>query len=146
MPDLTVNLMNNHPNIRVVAGVIYNAEGKVLLAQRREDDYPPGAWEFPGGKLEDGEKAQCALIREIREEFHIELEDISPLAELEHYDPYKGRSIHFYLMAARAFNLDSFTMRIHADYNWVERDRIEGYDLAPADRDMLKCLEKEEHA
>lgn len=136
--------MNRPSYIQVVAGVIYNPEGKVLLAKRREDDYPPGAWEFPGGKLEKDEDISGALVREIREEFHLELASMHLLQEFDHYDDYKKRFIHFYLVKAQAQNLENFNMRIHSDYAWVEPSGLVKYELATADCEMLQYLEQAE--
>ena len=65
--------------IEVVAGVIRDRRGRILLARRTEDRDLAGLWEFPGGKHEPGETPEDALKRELREELGIEIEVGSPL-------------------------------------------------------------------
>ncbi len=59
--------------IHVVAGVLGDREGRVLVAQRGVGKHLAGSWEFPGGKIDPGEDAQAALRRELREELGIEI-------------------------------------------------------------------------
>jgi len=63
----------------VVAGVLSDSNGRVLLAQRRNGSHSAGLWEFPGGKVEPGETAHAALCRELREEIGVEIGAIEPL-------------------------------------------------------------------
>ena len=60
-------------DITVVAAVIHDEEGRVLLAQRPEGRHMGGLWEFPGGKIDDGEAPGEALVRELDEELGIEI-------------------------------------------------------------------------
>jgi 8-oxo-dGTP diphosphatase len=71
--------------IHVAVGVIRAADGKVLLAKRRQDVHQGGLWEFPGGKVEQGETIQHALRRELREELAIEVLDCQPLIQVRHH-------------------------------------------------------------
>jgi 8-oxo-dGTP diphosphatase len=73
--------------VHVVAGVIRDPEGRVLLAQRPAGRHLAGGWEFPGGKLEDGEAPFAALQRELREEVGIEVLTASPLVRVRHAYP-----------------------------------------------------------
>lgn len=70
--------------LRVMAGVLRDAQGKVLLAQRPLGKHLEGMWEFPGGKLEPGEPPEVALVRELREELgvHIQPPDGTPLIRI----------------------------------------------------------------
>ena len=60
------------PIVLVAAGALINANGEVLLAQRPEDKSMGGLWEFPGGKVDEGETPEFALMRELEEELGIE--------------------------------------------------------------------------
>ena len=60
--------------INVVAAVIQNEEGKILIAQRNLKKSQGGLWEFPGGKIEPNETKEEAIIREIKEEMDIDIE------------------------------------------------------------------------
>jgi 8-oxo-dGTP diphosphatase len=70
--------------IHVVAAAIHDANGAVLVAQRPPHKHQGGLWEFPGGKVEAGESALCALRREIEEEIGIEVLEARPLIRLDH--------------------------------------------------------------
>ncbi|MDY3331343.1 MAG: Nudix family hydrolase [Pelistega sp.] len=70
--------MEQKPFIRVAVGVVINSAGQVLLAQRPEDKAWAGWWEFPGGKIEDGESVHQALARELKEELDIEITSSTP--------------------------------------------------------------------
>ena len=60
------------PHLRVVAAALFDDAGRVLIAQRPEGKHMAGWWEFPGGKVADGESDPEALIRELREELGVE--------------------------------------------------------------------------
>ena len=81
--------------IEVVAAVIYY-EGKYLATQRGYGDYK-GQWEFPGGKIEQGEAREEALIREIREELRMEIVPERWLCTTEHDYPTFHLTMHCYL-------------------------------------------------
>jgi 8-oxo-dGTP diphosphatase len=63
--------MNGRPVVHVAVGVVVRADGAVLLADRPEGKPYAGYWEFPGGKIEEGESVEHALVRELAEELHI---------------------------------------------------------------------------
>lgn len=73
--------------LAVVAGVLIDREGRVLLAQRPPGKPLAGLWEFPGGKLEAGESARQALARELLEELGVEIHDARPLVATRHVGP-----------------------------------------------------------
>jgi len=73
----------------VVAGVIYNAQGEILLARRPEHTHQGGLWEFPGGKCEVGESVPQALARELQEELGIVVQQARPLIRVAHAYPDK---------------------------------------------------------
>jgi 8-oxo-dGTP diphosphatase len=70
----------------VTAAVLYNSSGEVLLGKRPEHASMPGLWEFPGGKLEEGERPEEGLCRELREELgiHTRVEHLEPLQFASH--------------------------------------------------------------
>lgn len=76
--------------VQVVAAVIDDGEGRVLLALRPEDKHQGGLWEFPGGKIDDGESAAAALKRELFEELGIEVDAARPLLRVRHRYPDKS--------------------------------------------------------
>ncbi len=79
------------PVIHVACGVLVNAQGEVLLAQRPEGKIAAGWWEFPGGKIEQGESALQALTRELQEELGVTVRKAAPLIRFHH--EYSNRTI-----------------------------------------------------
>jgi 8-oxo-dGTP diphosphatase len=76
--------------IHVVAGVISNQQGNILLARRPDHLHQGGLWEFPGGKCEAGETAEPALVRELQEELGIAVQQARPLIRIYHTYPEKS--------------------------------------------------------
>ena len=70
--------------IHVVAAVIRGHDGRILIARRADTQHQGGLWEFPGGKVEEGEAPRHALVRELREELGIEVEAARPLIKVQH--------------------------------------------------------------
>ena len=70
--------------VHVAVGVIEDSRARILITLRREDAHQGGLWEFPGGKLEQGESVKQALARELREELGIEVVSTRPLLQVEH--------------------------------------------------------------
>ncbi|MDO9451442.1 MAG: Nudix family hydrolase, partial [Stagnimonas sp.] len=82
---------SENPTIHVACGVLVNAQGEVLLAQRPEGKIAAGWWEFPGGKIEQGESALQALTRELHEELGVTVRQAAPLIRFRH--KYSNRTI-----------------------------------------------------
>lgn len=75
--------------VHVAAAVIRGADGRVLIARRPDDKHQGGLWEFPGGKVEEGEAVQAALSRELEEELGIRVSAARPLIQVHHDYPDK---------------------------------------------------------
>ena len=75
--------------VHVAAAVIRGADGRVLIARRPDDKHQGGLWEFPGGKVEEGEVVQAALSRELEEELGIRVSAARPLIQVHHDYPDK---------------------------------------------------------
>lgn len=121
--------------IPVVAAVILS-RGTILLHRRKKGDALEGTWEFPGGKVEEGETPVEALTREIKEELGIEIRVEEKLGEIIHTYPH----VHIKLMAFKALTP---TEKIHSnegEIRWVSPLEIEGYNLSPADRRLWKKI------
>jgi len=123
--------------LHVVAGVLRDARGRVLLAQRPVGKHLAGTWEFPGGKVDEGEAAVDALARELREEIGIVVESARPLIGVPH--AYPGKRI---LLDAWQVTAWSGTPRAHEGQRlaWVEIDALERIEMPPADRPVATAL------
>lgn len=122
--------------IPVCAGVILRS-GAVLLARRGPGRKHAGKWEFPGGRIEEGESPQAALVRELREELGIEATVGAEAARTRHvYD--------FGEIELIAFLVPKFTGKFklvdHDQVKWVEARRLLEYDLAPADIPIAEAV------
>ena len=80
----------------VVAVALVDADGRVLIAQRPEGKALAGLWEFPGGKIADGERPEDALIRELREELGIEVRIVSLVEDILHHYPDRAVRLQFF--------------------------------------------------
>lgn len=127
----------NAATLHVVAGVLRDGRGRVLLAQRPEGRHLAGTWEFPGGKVDEGEAAVDALARELREEIGIVVESARPLIGVPHRYPDKPILLDVWQVTAW-----SGTPRPHEGQRlaWVELDALERIEMPPADRPVAAAL------
>lgn len=101
----------------VVAGIISNAGGHILIARRRQEDKNGGFWEFPGGKLERGETEAECLVREIHEEFGAEISVGAHLGTASL--PHSSSPLTLTAWLAEPKMDTSFIPRVHAEIRWV---------------------------
>lgn len=114
--------------IEVVAAIIRD-DDKVLATQRGYGEFKDG-WEFPGGKIEDGETPRQALVREIREELDTVIE-VGELLETVEYDYPKFHLImHCYLCTIKSGDL---VLNEHKAAKWLTKDTLYSVDWLPAD-------------
>ena len=119
---------------RVVAAVI-RREGRVLVARRPEGKRHAGLWEFPGGKVGDGESVAEALARELQEELGVELASHGP--EIFAFpDPGSEYFIHFH--AARI--VGSPRAIDHVEIRWCDGESLTRLEMAPADTRFARLL------
>ena len=114
--------------IDVVAGVIFSGD-RLLLHRRKKGDALEGTWEFPGGKVEEGETQEGALRREILEETGLEIEVEEKLGEVVHEYPH----IHIRLIAYKAQAENRKMESREGTCRWVHPQEVEHYLLSPAD-------------
>lgn len=122
-----------------MAGVLRDAQGRVLLAQRPPGKHLEGFWEFPGGKLEPGETPQHALVRELREELdvHIEPQDGRPLIRI----PWRYGERGLLLDAWQFTRWQGTPTSLEGQaLQWQVPADVDLATLAPADRPILQAL------
>ena len=117
--------------LQVAAAVIRNAAGQMLLARRGPGGDCAGLWEFPGGKLEPGEDARAAILREIEEELGVAIFAKGVLLTSTYRTP--AREIAFTFVDA-TLKGGRPEPRVHDEIAWVAPRDLLGYDLCPADR------------
>lgn len=129
------------PELQVVAAaVIHN--GKVLCMQRGASRYPYTAchWEFPGGKVEQGETPRQALRRELIEEMEYPVKIHELIGEVHHR--YPDFSIHLMLFHCTA-TTTRFRRKEHIDHRWLFPSEMSSLDWCAADYPLIKTLEED---
>lgn len=125
------------PHYDVTAGVIWNDDGQVLIAQRREEDMLGGLWEFPGGKREPGETLPECLSREIREELGIGIAVGSQITTIQH--AYTHFRITLYVFTCK--HLEGEPQAIEcAGFAWVTLDEFDRYAFPSTDQKIITAL------
>lgn len=128
--------------VEVMAGVIRDARGRVLLARRTEGRDLAGLWEFPGGKHEPGESAEEALARELHEELGIEVEIGPALITVPQRYPDKRLRLDVRVITAWRGNARG---REGQALVWVPSARLPSYSMPPADRPVVAALLQPPH-
>jgi len=129
--------LNSAGPIVVVAAALYDAAGRVLIAQRPAGKHLAGHWEFPGGKRGAGESELAALTRELREELGIELASARPFMRCEHAYPDRTVELSLWIVehyAGMPRPLDGQLLR------WVAPAQLPAQDLLEADRPFIAPL------
>ncbi|MHA6723275.1 (deoxy)nucleoside triphosphate pyrophosphohydrolase [Sphingomonas sp. RS2018] len=126
--------------LHVVAAALIDTDGRVLVQQRPEGSSMAGLWEFPGGKIEPGETPEAALIRELREELGIAVEQacLAPAAFAS--EPLGDRHLLLLLYVCRKWG--GVAEPLHAAaLRWVRPVELHRLPMPPADRPLIGLLE-----
>jgi 8-oxo-dGTP diphosphatase len=123
----------------VVACALIDADGRVLIAQRPDGKQLAGLWEFPGGKIETGERPEDCLIRELKEELGIDVkqECLAPLTFASH--AYAEFHLMMPLYICRRWQ-GIATSREGQALKWVYPNRLRDYPMPPADAPLIPFL------
>ena len=121
----------------VVAAAIIVEGGRVLLTQRKRGSHLEGMWEFPGGKVEDGEDPKDALARELREELGVDV-DVGDIVEVTFpEDETKSVLRLFYRAPRRAGSPEPRALDVAA-FDWADPDALDPAKFPPADVAVLR--------
>ena len=126
--------------LHVAAGILRDSSGRILITERLCDGPFDGLWEFPGGKIADGETSIQALIRELAEELGIEVAMSQPFMELHHEYPDRIVDIEFFVVTSWSgtpAGLEGQGLR------WVLPSDLDPDILLPADVPVLEALQAE---
>lgn len=122
--------------INVVAAIILK-ENLYLITKRNRNKHLGLKWEFPGGKVEQNESFQEALIREILEELNMIINIKSKVAEKDYKDNKINVKIHYYLCSIRQGNLK---LSEHESHAWVKKNNLYQYDFVIGDKKILPLI------
>ena len=131
--------MTEPPVLLVAAVALVDVDGRVLLARRPAGKSMAGLWEFPGGKVHDGETPETALIRELREELGIDVTEacLAPFTFASH--TYEDFHLLMPLFVCRVW--DGFvTPREGQELKWVRPLDMDDYPMPPADVPLVAML------
>lgn len=123
--------------VDVVGAVMFNEQGEILCALRSQQMSLPGVWEFPGGKIEQGETPEESLRREIKEELQVDIE-VGEQIEDTVYE-YPNVIVHLITFASRIKNGVPRALE-HERLEWVKRNEIGKLNWAPADVPTVEKL------
>lgn len=129
----------SRPILLVAAVALIDVDNRVLIARRPEGKSMAGLWEFPGGKVDDGETPEDALIRELREELSIEpcKTCLAPLNFASH--AYETFHLLMPLYICRSWDGD-IVPREGQEVKWVKASRLADYPMPPADLPLIPWL------
>ena len=130
-----------HKNIKIVVSLaLINDANEILLSKRPKNKHLAGFWEFPGGKVEAGEVPEIALIREIKEELGININNkcIAPLSFSE-FD-YKEFQLLLLLYVCRRWDGEPKSMESNK-IMWVKPNMLRKYKMPPADDALIYCIQ-----
>jgi 8-oxo-dGTP diphosphatase len=125
--------------VLVAACALIDADGRILLAQRPPGKTMAGLWEFPGGKVESGERPEDSLIRELKEELGIIVREacLAPLTFASH--AYPDFHLLMPLFVCRRWD-GMVTPREGQSLAWVRPNRLREYPMPPADEPLIAHL------
>lgn len=122
-------------HIHVVAAIILQ-DGKVFATQRGYGEFKDG-WEFPGGKVEEGESEAAALVREIKEELDTQIEVGEQFHQVEYDYPLFHLSMSCYICHVISGNL---TLKEHEAARWLSKEELFDVEWLPADIEVINKL------
>jgi len=123
----------------VVACALIDADGRVLIAQRPEGKGMAGLWEFPGGKIEAGERPEQCLIRELKEELGIEVKEacLAPLT----FASFAYDDFHLLMPLYVCRRWEGLVQAYeHQALKWVKAQALRDYPMPPADEPLIPAL------
>lgn len=126
--------------IEVAAAVIHDDQGRIFATQRGYGDWKD-YWEFPGGKVEAGETAEEALLREILEELDTQIVIEDPVTTVEYDYPQFHLTMHCFWCRVES---GSLTLKEHEAARWLSKDALKSVGWLPADEAVLEMIKNRE--
>lgn len=123
--------------IKVVAAIIYNEENQFLMALKKAGKNLAGYWEFPGGKIEDGEDGLVAIEREIKEELNLTIKDVQYFFEYQYQENDQTIDITFFRALIKGGNM---FLTDHDEIVWMNGIETNNYKIAPGDLEAVKRI------
>lgn len=127
--------------MKVAVAVIYNPEGKILITQRAAHITSGGLWEFPGGKLENLETPEAALLREIKEEVNLDIIRYDFITQIDAQRMNNPLSLYVFLV--HEFSGQATRLESQADLRWVSPQDLLEYQFPPTNAAILNWIQQQ---
>lgn len=123
---------------KVAVALIRNEQGEYLITQRHPERTHGGCWEFPGGKIEEGESPEAALIREIKEEININLRSFSLWDRVKH--EYPDKRVELYIFHTQDFDGEPECLEDQQALSWRKPEDMLALKFPEANYDIIEQL------
>ncbi len=123
--------------VHVVVGIVLNARNQLLIAKRPDHLHQGGLWEFPGGKVEEGESGFIALIREFKEEVGIVIKQADSFMEI--YHQYSDKNVFLDIWLSRHFEGDATGIE-GQEVKWIALHELKKYSFPEANQKIVAKL------
>jgi 8-oxo-dGTP diphosphatase len=132
-------LILNMQTLKVAAAIIINTDGEILCTKRGQSSYNycSHKYEFPGGKIEEGENGEQALKREIMEELELEILNLKHFTTAEHKYPDFKIQLHCFTCSPKDTKI---SLKEHSEYRWLKPGELDTLDWAAADLPVVEKL------
>lgn len=122
----------------IAVGILINSDNKILIAKRPADKHMGGKWEFPGGKVEDGETSKEALYREIHEEIGVVIQSAERLTEIIYNYDDKRVILDFYKVIKWTGEAQGMEQQ---PLIWVKKHELSNYEFPEANVEIISLLQ-----
>ena len=129
--------------LKVAVAIIINSNNEILISRRSENQHQGNKWEFPGGKVEEGESVEQALSREIKEELGIEILSPQHFTDIDHeykaVDPKQSKTVKLMVYEVKYWLGEPRGME-NQPIRWVKRNALETFEFPNANKAIIKLL------
>jgi 8-oxo-dGTP diphosphatase len=127
-------------SLKVAVAVICNKKQQILITQRPSHAAHGGMWEFPGGKLEEGELPTTALIREIKEEVSLDIIEYSYLGNVVH--DYGSKTVDLSIFFVENYKGLAYCRESQTDLRWVSVVQLKDYQFPEANKKIIALVRR----
>ena len=131
-----IKTLASKPRLEVVGALLFNSERRILACRRPPQDVWAGWWEFPGGKIDEGETEKEALRREIMEELGIIVNPQSRVASLQY--EYEDRFVSLSIWNCGVVDQESIDVKEHDLISWLDQSSLNTVKWLPADKPLIE--------
>ena len=123
--------------VHVAVGIVVNLQGEILIAKRSADQHQGGLWEFPGGKVEEGETVEAALKREFLEEVNLELRSLESALQIHH--DYRDKQVLLDVYLCKRFSGQARGLE-GQPLKWVPVGELSNYAFPKANQAIIDWI------